>query len=81
MSHSLTHHAPAFTPPGIVQWLGRSRRVPASWRSRYRPAHLAATRPPISSLQPLLALGEALQSALPTCRLLWGQASAGYFPL
>jgi hypothetical protein len=81
MSHSASHHTPAFTPPGIAQWLGRSRRVPWSRPSPYRRAHLAAVRAPNPSTQPLLAFWQAIQRPLPTCPLLWGQASAGYFPL
>jgi hypothetical protein len=81
MSHSLTHHTPAFTPPGIAQWLGRRPLVPGSRRSPCRQAHLAAVPPPIPSTQPLLAFWQAIQPGLPTCPLLWGQASTAYFPL
>jgi hypothetical protein len=81
MSHWVTHRAPTLNPPGIAQWLGRGRLVPGSRRSPYHKAHWAATRPPMTSTQPLLAYLQVTQPGLPTCRLLWGQAAARYFPL
>ena len=81
MSPWLSHHPPAVTPPGFSQWLGRSRLVPGLRRNLYRRAHWLPTRPPIASTQPLRAVWQAIPPGRPTCHLLWGQASAGYFPL